>query len=119
MDWVVILMSLSAGGWHRGGMTMFGGAGLRPGGAGSGPSHVPIVIGTSPELRLPVWVGRVVYAAVMPILLVTARVVRLGVDPAQNLSAQDCADTGRAGMTTPTNITAFLPAAPQVQENST
>lgn len=90
MDWVVILMSLSAGGWHRGGMTMFGGTGA----CGSGPSHVPIVIGASPELRSPVWVGRVVYA-VMPILLVSARVVRPGVDLAQSLSAQDCADFGR------------------------
>jgi hypothetical protein len=112
MDWVVILMSLSAGRWHLGGMTMFGGTGSRPGEAGSGPRHVPIVIGASPELRPPVWVGRVVYAAVMPILLVTARVIRPGVDP-----ARDCADFGRTGVTTPARLTALRPAAPPMQEN--
>lgn len=80
MVWVVILMSLSAGGWHRGGMTMFGGAGL----AAAGPSHVPIVIGASSGIPLLGWVERVVYGSVMPLLQVAARVARLAADAALN-----------------------------------
>ena len=63
------------------------------------------------------WVGRVVYAAVMPILLVTARAARLGADAALNRSAQAGTDTGRTGMATPTDITALLPAAPPALEH--
>jgi hypothetical protein len=113
MYWVVILMSLSAGRWHRGGMTVIRRAGFRPGGARSEPRHVPIVIDASPELRRPVWVGSVGYPAVMSPLLVTARVVRLGA-----ASARIPADVGRAGMTAPISITALLPSACPVQENS-
>jgi hypothetical protein len=54
-------------------------------------SHVPIVIGASSEIPLLGWVERVVYAAVMLLLLVTARALRLAVAP-----ARVPADVGRA-----------------------
>jgi hypothetical protein len=78
MNWVVILMSLSAGRWHRGGMTLVGGRAV----VGTRSSHVPIVIGASPEFRRPVWVHGVVYGAVNPLLQVAARAARLVVGAA-------------------------------------
>ena len=86
MDSVVLLMSVSAGHWHRGGMTMIGGA-VRVPSRPTVPSHVPIVIGTSSEFPLPGWVERVVYAAVMVLLLVTARSTRLAVAAARTGAA--------------------------------
>jgi hypothetical protein len=78
------LMSVSAGDWHGVGMTMFGGTAVVP----TGPSHVPIVIGASPEFTPPGWVERVGYPSVMPPLLLTVRGNRLAVDAART--------TGRA-----------------------
>ncbi len=79
MIWVVILMSLSARRWHRGDMTLVGGRAVV-----TRASHVPIVIGASSEFRRPVWVHRVVYAAVNPLLLVATRLAGLAVGAARN-----------------------------------
>ena len=109
MDSVDILMSVSASCWHGEPMTMTGGTGPEPGGgawpgevactvlapaparaarvtgmltAGALRTDVAIVIADSPGFPLIRGVQRVLCAAVMLVLVATARATRLAVDRA-------------------------------------